>query len=61
MNDIRRAIDQLLDDETPMIVRDGDETYTLTVKDVEDIQAACGCSEDEAKDRLAAWVEERLR
>lgn len=57
---IRQAIDQLLQDEAPMIVRDGEETYTLTHRDVEDIQQACGCSEGEAKQRLADWIVERL-
>lgn len=60
MGRVREAVKQFVRGDRPMIVRDGDETYTITRRDVTDIMRACDCDEAEAIDRLADWVVDRM-
>lgn len=57
---MRQAIDHLISGDQPMYVKDGDVTHTLTRKDVHEIMRKCDCSEEEARDRLAGWIVDRL-
>lgn len=59
---IRQALTILLVElGRPMsIVDPSGEPMEVTMRDVEDIMQACGCSESEALDRLAGWIEETL-
>lgn len=57
---IRQVMDQLLDDGAPVVVPDGENVYTLTHRDVEEIMEVYGCDEDAARDRLAEWLERQL-
>lgn len=60
---IRQALTILLvEEDRPMSIIDpSGQPMEVTMRDVEDIQKACGCSESEALDRLAGWIEETLR
>ncbi len=59
---IRQVLSTLLiGEDRPMKVKDADGTeFEVGMKDVREIQQACGCSESEAMDRLAGWVVETL-
>lgn len=59
---IRQALTTLLvEEDRPMSIIDpSGQPMEVTMRDVEDIQKACGCSESEALDRLAGWIEETL-
>lgn len=57
---VKDVISDRLHGGRPMIVRDGDETYTVGQRDVREIMQACDCSEEEAMDRLAQWVVDKL-
>ncbi len=60
---IRQALVTLLvEEDRPMSIIDpSGQPMEVTMRDVEDIMQACGCSESEALDRLAGWIEDNLR
>ena len=58
---IKQAMRTLFSEERPMCITGHDgEIMSVSQQDVREIMEACSCGEDEAMDRLAGYVVDRM-